>query len=68
MPNDLEERQRELESQLVQLQRHIEQQDREMLVQANRLLKIEAELKVTRDRLKSLDDSGKLPHEKPPHY
>ncbi len=63
--------QRELESQLAHLQRHVEEQDREMMALSDRLRRLEAELKTTRQRLGSLEEGqggGASASERPPHY
>lgn len=61
---------RELETQLVHLQRHVEEQDREMMALSDRLRRLEAELKTTRQRIGSLEEGqgGAPAGERPPHY
>lgn len=62
---------RELESQLTHLQRHVEQQDREMMAMGDRIRRLESELKITRLRIGSLEEGsggGAPANEKPPHY
>lgn len=66
--DSLEDRLRSIESQLAQLQRHVELQDSEMLEQGERVRRMERELKQARDRLATLGEPGQVANEKPPHY
>lgn len=68
MNNITDSRLTELESQLALIQRHIEQQDGEMLAMSRQLAKQGADLERLRERLKALQESENLPPERPPHY
>ena len=65
MPTD-DERFNDLEARLTYLERHLEQQDREMLKQAERLALLTRELTGLKNRVEGLDDKGMPAQEKPP--
>ncbi len=62
------ERFHDLEARIAHLERHLEQQDREMLKQAERLALIMREFKALKGRVDGLDDKSLPAQEKPPHY
>lgn len=58
-----------LEEKISFLERHIEQQDREIYAQSERLEQLARELKALKSKVESLDEGTSLPpDEKPPHY
>ncbi|MBK1859524.1 SlyX family protein [Cerasicoccus arenae] len=58
-----------LESRLTYLERHIEEQDREIYRQSEQLLKLTRESENLRNRLQSMADAKDMPSdERPPHY
>ncbi|MGE9294507.1 MAG: SlyX family protein [Puniceicoccales bacterium] len=69
MPTDHEERFNELEARIAYLERHLEQQDREMLKQAERITLLTRELSKLKGRVDDgLDGSSMPAQERPPHY
>ncbi|MBC2594577.1 SlyX family protein [Ruficoccus amylovorans] len=63
-----QERFNDLEARIAYLERHLEQQDREMLKQAERLALLTRELTSLKGRVQGMDDKGMPAQEKPPHY
>lgn len=61
-----------LEERLAWLERHVEEQDKVMLAQAETLDRLRAELRLLRDRAAALSGEGAGPvspaDERPPHY
>lgn len=67
MPTD-HERFTDLESRIAHLERHLEQQDREMFKQSERLALLTRELTALKGRFENHGESGLPAQEKPPHY
>ncbi|WP_309386759.1 SlyX family protein [Cerasicoccus frondis] len=57
-----------LESQLAHLQRHVEEQDREIYRQGEIINRLVQESKKLRERMQDMADSKDIPNERPPHY
>ncbi|WP_309398498.1 SlyX family protein [Cerasicoccus maritimus] len=57
-----------LESQLAHLQRHVEEQDREIYRQGELVNRLVSESKKLRDQMQNMADAKDIPNERPPHY
>ncbi|WP_269540047.1 SlyX family protein [Cerasicoccus fimbriatus] len=57
-----------LESQLAHLQRHVEQQDREIYRQGELLKRVVQQSEKLRERMEDMADAKDIPNERPPHY
>ncbi len=67
-PDDFEQSIIRLESQLAHLQRHVEEQDREIYRQGELTKRLVQESEKLRDQMQNMADSKDLPNERPPHY